>query len=191
MRKLKLQVQMTIDGFITGANGEMDWMCFPWSEDIINFVREITEPVDTILLGRNLAEGFIPHWENVVKNPEDPEYEGGVKYTTTPKVVFTKTLEISHWENTVLAKGELVDEVNALKNQEGGDIIVYGGGQFVSSLIKEKLIDELHLFINPAIIGQGMPIFQAVSEKQNLKLLSAKQFECGITVLTYNLAKDA
>lgn len=71
----------------------MDWMCFPWTDDIISYASEITKPVDTIILGRKLAEGFIPHWENVVKNPNDAEYEGGVKYTTTPKIVFTKTIK--------------------------------------------------------------------------------------------------
>ena len=70
---------MTVDGFISGDNGEMDWMCLPWTDDITQYVREITENVDLIILGRKLAEGFIPHWENVVKNPKDPEFEGGIK----------------------------------------------------------------------------------------------------------------
>ena len=102
---------MTIDGFISGQNGEMEWMKFPWSDDIINYVREITEPVDTIILGRKLAEGFIPHWTNVVKNPNDPEFEGGVKYTSTPKIVFSKTLKNSIWENTTIVNGDLVKEI--------------------------------------------------------------------------------
>ena len=134
-------------------------------------------------LGRNLAEGFIPHWTNALTNAE-PE-PGADKMVNTPKVVFTKTLEKSVWENTVLAKGDLVKEINALKQKPGGDMIVYGGGKFVSSLIKEKLIDELHLFINPAVIGNGMTIFASVTEKQNYQLLNVKSFDCGIVVLTY------
>lgn len=185
MRKLKLQVQMTIDGFVSGPDGEMDWMTFNWSDDIKEYVRQLTEPVDTILLGRNLAQGFIPHWTAVLNSPE-PE-EGAEKFVKTPKVVFTKKLTECEWDNTVLAKGELVAEVNALKNQPGGDLIAYGGGQFVSSLIKERLIDELHLFINPAVIGKGMPIFQSVTEKQSYQLLKATAFDCGIVVLTYQL----
>jgi dihydrofolate reductase len=185
MRKLKLQVQMTIDGFICGTNSEMDWMQFPWTDDIIQYVRELTEPVDTILLGRNLAQGFIPHWENVVKNPNDPEYEGGLKYTKTPKVVFTKTLDESVWDNTVLAKGDIVAEVNALKNENGGDIIVYGGSKFVSSLIQHNLIDEYHLFINPAAIGMGLPIFKEIHQYLHLNLEACQQFDCGIALLKY------
>lgn len=188
MRKLKLQVQMTIDGFISGANGEMDWMTFNWSDDLKEFVAQLTHPVDMILLGRNLAQGFIPHWTAALKSPE-PE-EGAEKFVKTPKVVFTKTLmdsdpEVIGWENTVLEKGELVEQVNALKIKDGGDMIVYGGGKFVASLIKENLIDELNLFINPAVIGKGLPIFQEVSEKKYYQLISTRNFDCGIVVLTY------
>ena len=136
MRKLKLQVQMSVDGFIAGANGEMDWMTFNWDDELKKYVNEITEPVDCIVLGRKLAEGFIPHWANVAASPDDPEFTSGKKFTDTHKVVFTKTLEKSAWDNTVLAKGDLVDEITNLKNQNGKDIIAYGGGTFVSGLIK-------------------------------------------------------
>ena len=189
MRKLKLQVQMTIDGFIAGTGGEMDWMYFPWTEDLINYVRQITEPVDTILLGRKLAEGFIPHWEHVAKNPNDPEFEGGIKYVTTPKVVFTNTLDKSLWNNTVLAKGDLVEEVEKLKNEDGKDMIVYGGGTFVTSLINAGLIDEFTLFINPAAIGDGMTIFKGGVDKHPMALKTVKQFDCGIALLCYELKR--
>ncbi|MEQ1554481.1 MAG: dihydrofolate reductase family protein [Ferruginibacter sp.] len=191
MRKLKLQVQITIDGFITGQNGEMDWMNLAWTDDIIRYVKEITEPVDTIILGRKLAEGFIPYWENVTKNIEHPEYEGGLKLITTPKVVFTKTLTKSIWNNTEINNGDLIHEITNLKNKEGKDIIVYGGGTFVSALIKNKLIDEFHFFINPSILGKGMPIFEEIVTMQNLILKTSQQFDCGIIVLVYNTINNA
>lgn len=190
MRKLKLQIQITIDGFIAGQHGEMDWMCFSWTEDITNYVREITESVDTIILGRNLAEGFIPHWENVAKDPNNPEYEGGLKYSTTPKIVFSNSLEKSIWKNTVVVNGNLVEEINKLKNQNGNDIIVYGGGTFVTSLIQAGLIDEFHLFINPTAIGNGMSIFKGLTKNQKMTLKLAKQFECGIALTYYELYKQ-
>ncbi|MEP7196372.1 MAG: dihydrofolate reductase family protein [Saprospiraceae bacterium] len=183
MRKLKLQVQMTMDGFISGINGEMDWMSLNWSEDINDYVREITLPVDLILLGRVLAEGFIPHW-TASFNSSEPE-EGSEIFVTTPKVVFTNTMKESIWENTVLAKNKLEDEINDLKNQAGGDIIAYGGSKFVSSLIKHNLIDEYHLFINPAAIGSGLPIFHNIEKTQSFTLKSSKHFDCGIIVLCY------
>ncbi|MFA6596247.1 MAG: dihydrofolate reductase family protein [Ignavibacteriaceae bacterium] len=185
MRKLKLQVQMSIDGFIAGQNGEMDWMVWDWDDEIKKYVSEITEPVDCILMGKNLAAGFIPYWKNVASNPDDLQYQFGKKMTDTPKVVFTKTLDKSEWNNTVLAKGDLIEEVNNLKQQNGKDIIVYGGATFVSSLIKAGLIDEYNLFVNPTAIGAGMPIFKELDMKQNFTLKKAIAFECGIALLQY------
>lgn len=185
MRKLKLQVQMTVDGYIAGPNGEMDWMTFNWNDDLKKYVTEITTPIDCIVLGRKLAEGFIPHWASVAANPEHPEFTAGKKFTNTPKVVFTKTLDKSAWDNTVLAKGDLVDEVTKLKSQGGQDIIAYGGATFVSALIKHGLIDEFHLFINPVAIGSGMAIFKELDGKQNLTLKKSLAFACGIVVLCY------
>ena len=103
----------------------------------------------------------------------------------TPKTVFSHTLTHTDWKNTTLANGDLVEEVNQLKNQTGGDLIAYGGAKFVSSLIEANLIDEYHLFINPAAIGEGLTIFSSLTEKRNLQLKQAKAFACGITVLHY------
>lgn len=189
MRKLKLQVQISIDGFICGPKGQMDWLVMSWSNDIQNYVDMITEPVDTILLGRKLAEGFIPHWAAVAADESHPERSAGQKYSETKKVVFSKTLKSSPWENTKVTSGDLVKEVTALKNSNGGDMIVYGGSTLVSSLIKEQLIDELHLFVNPTVIGRGMPIFSEVRENQPYKLANVKPFECGIVMLQYNLGQ--
>ena len=185
MRKLKLQVQMSIDGFIAGPKGEMDWMVWDWDDELKNYVEEITEPVDCIVLGRNLAQGFIPHWSTVAANPDAPEFATGKKYMDTHKVVFTKTLGKSEWSNTVLAKGDLVDEIMQLKKQQGKDIIVYGGATFVSALIEHGLIDEFHLFINPTAIGDGMAIFKAVDRYQKMLLESSTAFSCGIVVNKY------
>ncbi|MEZ4771940.1 MAG: dihydrofolate reductase family protein [Bacteroidia bacterium] len=185
MRKLKLQVQISLDGYIAGPNSEMDWLEWNWTEDINQYVQSITEPVDCILLGRNLAEGFIPTWESHLTNPEMAPF--AKKMVETPKVVFTKTLEESKWANTVIAKGELAGEVNRLKNQEGKDIIVYGGGTFVSSLVEANLIDEYHLFFNPTAIGAGMKIFTG---KTSLALEKSIPFSCGINVLFYTPKKS-
>ena len=179
MRKLKLQVQISVDGYIAGVNGEMDWMVWNWDDELKKYVTEITEPVECIVLGRKLAQGFIPHWSS------HPELEGADKMNSTKKVVFTKTLDKSEWDNTLLAKGDIVDEITKLKKQEGKDIIAYGGGSFVSALIKHGLIDEFHLFINPTAIGSGMTIFKELDGKQNLTLVKAASFDCGIVVLNY------
>ena len=185
-RKLKLQVQMSIDGYICGPNGELDFMVWDWDDELKQYVTMLTEPVDCIVLGRKLAEGFIPHWANVAANPEHPEYTAGQKFTDTHKVVFTKTLAKSAWDNTVLAKGNLVDEITKLKKQDGQDIIAYGGATFVSALIKDGLIDEFHLFINPTAIGSGMAIFKEMDRKQNLVLVKSTAFDCGMAIMEHD-----
>ncbi len=187
MRKLKLQTQMTVDGYMAGPNGEMDFAAVEWDTELMKYVTELTEPIDCIVLGRKLAQGFIPHWAAVAADPNHTEHTSGIKFNDTPKVVFTKTLEKSEWDNTVLAKGDIVDEITKLKNQDGSDIIAYGGATFVSSLIKHGLIDELHLFINPAAIGSGLSIFDG---KQKLRLVKASPFDCGIVVLKYEPKRD-
>ncbi|MDN5212803.1 dihydrofolate reductase family protein [Fulvivirgaceae bacterium BMA12] len=131
---------------------------------------------------RKLAEGFIPHWAGVAADPQNPEVEAGRKYTETGKIVFTKTLSGSKWTNTTLASGDITYEVNSLKRKEGGDIIAYGGATFASSLIKNNLIDEYHLFINSAALGSGLPIFK---QRTNLKLKSSQTFDCRIVVLVF------
>ncbi len=130
MRKLKLQIQLSIDGFISGPNGEMDWMIWNWDDKLKDFVTKITESTDTIVLGRKLAEGFIPHWKS------NKDLEGAEKINNSKKIVFTKTLANSEWENTILEKGDLTEKIRELKSSTGNDIIAYGGGEFVSSLIK-------------------------------------------------------
>ncbi len=182
MRKLKLQMQLSIDGFVAGPNGEMDWMTWNWDDEIKSYVNDLTDSIDCILLGGHMPAGFIPYWESVVADKENPqnrgigEYEFGKKMVDTPKVVFTKTIEQSTWNNTVLAKGDITEEVNRLKAQPGKDIITYGGANFASNLIKNNLIDEYHLFINPTAIGNGMTIFKEIDQKLNLKLIKATSF---------------
>jgi len=182
MRKLKLQVQMTMDGFIGGPNGEMNWTSTNWDEELNTYVGALTLSVDTIILGRKLAQGFIPYWAS---NPEGEAGRGAEIFNNTPKVVFTKTLEKSDWGNTVLAKGDLVEEILRLKNQDGKDIIAYGGATFVSALVKHGLIDEYNLFINPVAIGTGLSIFKELDSYQKMTLKSSKAFACGIVALCY------
>ena len=191
MRKLKLHVEMSIDGCIAGPNNEMDWIDFTWNEKLREYEDELHEPVDTILLGRKMTDEFISYWSNVMNKPEDPEYAFAKKMIETPKIVFTKTLTKSNWINTVIAKGDLKDEITRLKCQEdGGDIIVYGGASFDSSLIKENLIDEYYLFINPVAIGNGRTIFKDLKEIRKLYLVESIAFDSGTVLLHYEVKKN-
>lgn len=185
MRKLKLQVQISIDGFVsTGPNDEQHWVTWAW-EEIRPHVLELLDSTDTILIGRKLAIDYIPYWQDVNTKPDDPMYEVGQRIVRAKKVVFTKTLERSEWDNTELAKGDLADEIRKLKNQSGKDMIVYGGSSFVSAIIREGLIDEFHLFVNPVALGHGEPIFNGLEKYKNLELKKSIVYESGIVLLHY------
>ena len=190
MRKLRLHVQMSIDGCIAGPNNEMDWMGGLLDDELIKYEYKLHEPVDTILLGRKMTDVFISTWSNVMNKPDYPWYAVAKKMIETPKVVFTKTLNKSRWINTDIATGDLIEEVSKIKSQNGGDIIAYGGASFDSSLIKEKLIDEFYLFVNPIVMGSGKTIFRDLKEIQKLTLIDSKVFDCGLVLLHYEVKKN-
>jgi dihydrofolate reductase len=192
MRKLKLQVQMSVDGYIAGPNGEMDWMMEGWNSDdkFRKYEYELTQSVDTILLGRKMTSEFISYWSDVMSKPDNRDYMFAKKMIEIPKIVFSKTLDKSEWINTELSKGDLRTEITRIKNQQGMDIIVYGGASFDSSLIKEKLIDEFYLFINPVALGKGMSIFKDLNDVRKFTLIESIVFDCGIVLLHYEAMKN-
>jgi dihydrofolate reductase len=187
MRKLHLQMQMSLDGFVsTGPNDEQKWVTGVWNE-IETYVVGLLDATDTILIGRKLAVDYIPHWQGVEKQPDDPFHGVAERICQARKVVFTKTLDRSEWQNTDLAKGDLVAEVKNLKAENGKDIVVYGGSSFVSALLKERLVDEFHFFVNPVALGKGVPVFGELESWQTLKLKKSVAYNSGLVLLNYEL----
>ncbi|MCP9768568.1 dihydrofolate reductase [Lacihabitans sp. LS3-19] len=187
MRKIKLQVRITIDGFVSAPNGEEDWDLMP-DPEVWELVNELPDSSDTLLLGRKMAENFIPHFESF--EAENPRYAFAQKMVNIPKVIFSKTLDQPFGKNTKLAKGKLTDEIANLKNQTGKDILVYGGASFVSALIAGGHIDEFYFLVIPEMRFEGIRIFDLLEKRQKLTLLEAKPFENGISLLHYQLKKD-
>lgn len=185
MRKLKLQMQISIDGFVsTGPNDEQRWVTWAWKE-IEPYVLALHDSADTQLLGRKLGADFIPYWQEAVKDTGAEMHELAKRTVAMKKVVFTHTLEDVAWPNSSLAKGDLREEVNNLKNQAGKDILVVGGSSFVSSLIEANLIDEFHLYVNPVALGKGEPIFDKVKPPYALKLVKSVAFNSGLVLNQY------
>jgi dihydrofolate reductase len=177
-------MSISIDGLVsTGPNDEQKWMT--WSNEIYPQVYELLDSSDTNIIGRKMAYEYIPYWQDVVTKPDLPMYEIGRRIVNIRKIVFSNTLEKSEWENTEIVKGNLVDEIQKLKSQPGKDIIVYGGSSFVSSLIREGLIDEFNFFVQPVAIGKGLPIFDKLDNFLKLNLTKSNVYKCGIVFLTY------
>lgn len=187
MRKLHLQMQMSVDGFVsTGPNDEQKWVTLEWSE-IKPYVIGLLDATDTILIGRKLAVDYIPHWQGVNERPDDPFHGVAERICQAKKVVFSRTLKLSEWENTDLATGDLAEEVGKLKASSGKDMIVYGGSSFVSALLKERLVDEFHFFVNPIALGKGVPVFSGLEGWQALRLKKSIAYPCGLVLLNYEL----
>ena len=185
MRKLKLQMQTSIDGYVsTGPNDEQAWVT--WALDQIRpRVLSLAGSADTILIGRKLAVDYIPYWLDVVKDPHHEVYDIGQHVVRMKKVVFSRTMEKSIWPNTEVANGELVAEVKKLKDQAGRDMMVYGGSAFVSSLIRERLIDEFNFFVNPVALGKGDHVFNQLTDFYRLKLKECTRYQSGIVLMVY------
>ncbi|WP_116953427.1 dihydrofolate reductase family protein [Jiangella endophytica] len=181
MRKLKLQVQVTADGYMGGPNGEMDWTTSSWTDDLTAYLDEVQHDVDTIVLGRKLAEGFIPAWASRPEGETDDTIDW---MNNTSKVVASNTLTEPPWENAVIARGDVADSIGRLKAQDGGEIITYGGSTLVAALIANQLVDELNLIVNPTSIGTGLPVFPR-DGYQRFDLAHAQRFECGMAALRY------
>ncbi|MEO7214684.1 dihydrofolate reductase family protein [Mucilaginibacter sp.] len=185
MRKLKLQVQMTIDGFVAGPDGQLDWMWIPGERDesIFEKVIDLAESCDTILLGRKMTREFIDHWENVVDNlPDSPEQPLAQLMVNMRKIVFSHTQTAINGRNLEVENGDLTVAVQSLKNEPGRDIMVYGGANFASSLISLNLVDEYYIFRNPVAIGKGLTIF---TEQKILKLDSSITYKNGKVIDKY------
>ena len=184
MRKLKLQMQITLDGFVAGPNGEGDFIWASGADPAGKLkVAELSADCDTLLLGRKMVPGFIEHWENVADNqPDSPENPFAKRIVNMRKIVFSRTITTVTGRNTEVENGDLVTVVQALKSQPGQNIIVYGGANFVSSLISHNLIDEYYILICPIAIVNGLSIFK---ERKLLKLESSTAFKNGKVLNKY------
>lgn len=184
MRKLKLQVQMTIDGYVAGPNGELDWM---WigkpDEAILQMVIELAGTCDTILLGRKMTPGFIDYWENMVDNETDNiELPLAKQMVSMHKIVFSRTETNMKGRNLVVESKDPVSAVEAMKKQNGKDIMVYGGATFVRFLIEHNLVDEYYIFRRPVAIGNGLSIFV---KQRTLELDSCITYKNGAMLHKY------
>jgi dihydrofolate reductase len=191
IRRVKLQIQLTIDGFVCGPNGEMDWMVWEWDEVLKRYTAELTNSVDTFLMGRATGEGMAVYWPTVGSNPESSEEDKWMaeRLNSFPKVVFSRTITHIHWNNARVAN-DIVAEVKELKKEPGKDIMIYGGADIVSSFIRENLIDEYHLYVNPVAIGKGKAIFDKVNDNLKLNLEKTIVSTTGIVVHQYVPQKE-
>ena len=185
MRKLIYSMGVSLDGFIAGPGGEIDWSA-P-DEELHRFHNQQTRELGTELCGRGLYEEMV-YWETADENPSAPEYELEFAriWKGIPKIVFSNTLEKVEGNATLVRDG-VAEEVAKLKEQSGKDLAV-GGAGLAASFMKLGLIDEYRLFVSPVVLGGGTPYFPPLEERIDLELVETRTFGSRVVYLRYEPA---
>ena len=187
MRKLTVTMWQSLDGFISGPNGEMDWITSRYDAEMGEYEGGVIDTVDTLLLGRITYASFAGAWPSVPDNPEVSEEERAYarRLNAMTKVVFSRTLAKAEWQNSSLMRGDIEGSVRALKQETGADILIYGSASIVRQLTDLRLIDEYQLLIYPLALGSGHPLFAGLEQRAELKLVRSRVHHSGVVELIY------
>lgn len=187
MRKLVLFLHASLDGFVEGPNGEMDIGWVSYDPDLENHANEILSTADTVIWGRGTYQMMHSYWPSVSSNPSATQHERNHAewIEKTAKIVFSTTLEKVEWNNSRLLKEDVEEEIITLKQQPGKDMVILGSPRLAHQLMQLDLIDEYKITVSPVLIGNGLPLFQGLREKINLKLIENKTFNSGAIGLVY------
>lgn len=180
-------MNITLDGFMAGPDSELDWHFNFWNEEMATCASEQLNNADTILLGRVTYNAMAKFWPSKVRDRSFPREDIAFAemMNSYHKVVFSKTLQRTEWNNSSLAQQHIKKEILKLKRQPGKDMIIYGSGSIVSALRKWNLIDEYALWVHPVILGKGRSLFKGSSDNHKLKLVYIKGFSSGVILLDY------
>ncbi len=188
MRNLIFFMHTSLDGFVAGPNGEMNWITV--NEEMFDFIATMTDQADTALYGRVTYEMMQSYWPKAGEHPNASKHdkEHSKWYNNVSKVVLSKTMKEAGLHNTIVIADQLSENINKLKqsrNGEGKNILIFGSPGASQSLLNEGLVDEFWLFVNPIILGKGMPLFKDLTGMTKLNLVESKTFASGVIALHY------
>ncbi|MBX9401515.1 dihydrofolate reductase family protein [Lysobacter sp. BMK333-48F3] len=192
MRKIIAALQLSLDGYIEGPQGELDWID-SWEDRF-----GLLDRVDTFLLGARMYPAYEAYWSAIQADPDAvlpfvdrPALPFEIDYAriaaTTPHVVLSRTLTSVGWAHTRIVRE--LDELRALKTQPGRDLHAVGGAAFIASLLNADLVDELCLVVHPVLLGAGKPLFQGLEGQRRLRLTEAVPLGDGLARLSYTLSR--
>jgi dihydrofolate reductase len=183
---------MSLDGVVEAPGGGEGFKYGGWSLEINRgeegdkFKLDETLSSEALLLGRVTYEGFAASWPS---RTDDAGFAD--KFNSMPKYVVSSTLAEPEWNNSTVLKGDVVEEVSRLKQEQDGDIVVHGSPQLVQTLLDHDLVDELRLMVFPVVLGSGKRLFGETSDKKPLRLTDTKVVGDGVAILTYQPAASA
>ena len=181
MRNVFLFMMVSLDGFFEGPNQDIDWHNV--DDDFNDFAIKQLDEIGTLLFGRVTYQLMASYWPTPAALEDDPVV--AEKMNTTPKVVFSTTLDDVDWANTRLVRGDAAEEVAKLKQQPGKDLAIFGSADLTTSLLQAGLVDELRIMVNPVVLGNGKPLFAGLRDHVNLKLVNSRVFRSGNVLLCY------
>lgn len=190
MRKLISFMHVSLDGFVAGPNGELDWVKV--NEELFTYVEKRISESNTAMYGRNTYQMMESYWPKAGEKPNASRHdiEHSAWYNKAHKIVLSKTLKEADLKNTTVINGDLSGKINAIKRSPDGgnkEILVFGSPTATHALIQENLIDGYWLFVNPVILGKGIPLFKDIKNKIDLKLLDTKRFSSGVIEVNYGV----
>ncbi|MEO8414171.1 MAG: dihydrofolate reductase family protein [Ginsengibacter sp.] len=185
MRKIVLFMHTSLDGFVAGPNGEMDWITV--DEEIFDYAGNRTNEADTALYGRVTYQMMESYWPKAAERPAASKHdiEHSTWYNKVAKVVISKTLQGADLPNTIIISDNIPDQIRQLTQQEGKEIVIFGSPSIGHRLMQENLIDDYWLFVNPVLLGEGIPLFKNIQHRIKLKLVKSNQFTSGVVCLHY------
>ncbi len=185
MRSLVYFMHASLDGFVAGTQGEMNWITV--NDEIFDFVKTMTDQADTALYGRVTYQMMEAYWPTAADQPNASKHdkEHAVWYKNVSKVVLSTTLAETGLTNTKVYHDNLLENITRLKQQSGKNILIFGSPRASHSLLQMDLIDEFWIFVNPVLLGQGIPLFKNIPELTRLRLLESKTFTSGVVALHY------
>ncbi|MDR6550758.1 dihydrofolate reductase family protein [Paenibacillus qinlingensis] len=191
MRKLVLFLHASLDSFVEGPKGEMDIGWVAYDAELEKHAKEILSTADTVIWGRGTYQMMHNYWPSVPSDPSSSEHERDHAewIENTAKIVFSTTLENVEWNNSRLVKENVEEEIKNLKQQPGKDMVILGSPRLAHYLMQLDLIDEYKITVSPVLIGSGLPLFQGIKEKINLKLIENKTFNSGALGLVYQTVR--
>jgi dihydrofolate reductase len=190
MRKIISFMHISLDGFVAGPNGEMDWIKV--DEEIFDHVAKRIGEGDIALYGRKTYEMMESYWPTAGDEPTASKHdiEHSKWYKKVHKVVLSKTIKEAGLTNTTVIRDNLAGRINEIKQSGKGisnDILLFGSPTATHSLIHQNLIDGYWLFVNPIVLGRGIPLFADIKDKIKLNLVTTQQFTNGVTELNYTV----
>ncbi len=191
MRKIILFMHMSLDGIISGSKGELDWANMRDESVGRYLIPDLLSNVDTVVLGRVLHQVFQQAWPAMAKDPKSPKdlVEFAHWIEDSPKIVFSHTEQKLEWMNSrtvaVNSDDDMIREVAKLRQEKGGDMVLFGGVRLAQTFARLGMIDEYRFKLESIVVGSGSPLFKNMKDRIKLKLVKSKVFESGVVALYY------